>query len=231
LGQSTNPNLKAKAPDPRLQGLETQPHSQQSPQTKDQDKSHVSERYAAIQELRKVNFRQGQKPYQIYTGSLNSQFKSLKLFSITTSAGGLVIQPMVYQSLSEAGLGKVFLAISPLFFFTYVTPFLINILTKRYATEMFYNPVTDTYTAVTSNFFLQRREVEFKAKDVIIPDVPGMFTTFLIKSNTQPPGKPRPIFVMDTCFTRLEHYGRLMKFDEPINLHLGDSSDDNSRTK
>lgn len=41
-----------------------------------------------------------------------------------------------------------------------------------------------------------------------------MFTSFLVKN--------KPLFVDPRMFSDLEHYGRLMGYDKPIDFHLGD---------
>lgn len=57
-------------------------------------------------------------------------------------------------------------------------------------------------------------QIHFKVDDVKVPEVPGMFTSFLVKN--------QPLFVDPRMFKELEHYGRLMGYDKPIDFHLGE---------
>ncbi|CAG7683346.1 unnamed protein product, partial [Allacma fusca] len=47
---------------------------------------------------------------------------------------------------------------------------------KKYVTEIYYEPDTDSYTAATFNFFNRRKEIPFKLEEVVVPDVPGPFS-------------------------------------------------------
>ena len=44
-------------------------------------------------------------------------------------------------------------------FFTLATPILIYHISKKYVTQLNYNKLEDTYTAITYNFFLRKKEV------------------------------------------------------------------------
>lgn len=99
------------------------------------------------------------KPHVIYEGALSAQLKRLKLFSMSTSSMGLLMQPMLISKISEVGKAPIAAALTTICFFTYGTPFLIHLLSKRYITEIIYTPATDKYTAITYSFFLRRKEV------------------------------------------------------------------------
>ena len=49
--------------------------------------------------------------------------------------------------------------------------------------------------------------------DVSVPDVPGMFTTFVAKG--------KPLFADGNHFQPIEHFGRIMGYDRPVDLKLG----------
>lgn len=98
----------------------------------------------------------------IYYGTLTSQIKGVKVFTCTSSIGGLIIQPMLIQNVITGENVSLSLAMGTVVgFFTFVTPFLIHSLTKKYVTEIRYNSKTDTYTATTLSFFLRRIDVSF----------------------------------------------------------------------
>ena len=48
--------------------------------------------------------------------------------------------------------------------------------------------------------------------DVTVPDVPGMFTTFVVKG--------KPLFADAGHFQPIEHFGRIMGYDQPVDLKL-----------
>ena len=120
---------------------------------------------------------------------------SVKIFSLSTSFAGLIAQPLLYEQADKMGSSTpVIVAVCGFVgFFTFITPFLLNLITKRYVTEMRYDPFTQEYTAVIITFFLRKKPITFKVEDVIVPEVPGMFTTFLVK--TKEMSRPASVFV------------------------------------
>ncbi|KAF2349321.1 TMEM70 family, partial [Trinorchestia longiramus] len=52
-------------------------------------------------------------------------------------------------------------------------------------------------------------QIHFKPSDVTIPELPSMFTTFLVKK--------KPLFVDMETFKDVEHFGRIMGYDKPLN--------------
>lgn len=65
--------------------------------------------------------------------------------------------------------------------------------------------------------------MEFKQSDVVIPDVPGMFTTFLAKGV--------PLFIEPKQFSDPDQYIKLMGFDKPIDFKLNLDGDEYKKTK
>jgi len=59
-------------------------------------------------------------------------------------------------------------------------------------------------------------QITFTTDDVAVPDVPGMFTSFLIKGI--------PLFVDPRLFDEPEHYAKIMGYDKPIDFKLSDVS-------
>lgn len=57
-------------------------------------------------------------------------------------------------------------------------------------------------------------QITFTTDDVVVPDVPGMFTSFQIKGI--------PLFVDPRLFDEPEHYAKIMGYDKPIDFKLGD---------
>lgn len=57
-------------------------------------------------------------------------------------------------------------------------------------------------------------QIEFTPADVTIPTVLGMFTSCAIKG--------RPVFIDAKYFTDQEHYIKIMGYDKPLDLLVGD---------
>ncbi|KAJ6641525.1 Transmembrane protein 70 like, mitochondrial [Pseudolycoriella hygida] len=151
---------------------------------------------------------------QIYFGTLTPKIRAVKIFSLTTSIAGLSAQPVLIERASElGGTSIVILVCSFVGFFTFITPLVLHFITKKYVTEITYDPVKDEYTATTLSIFLRKKETKFKVQDVHVPEVAGMFTTFLAKN--------RPLFVDAELFSDPSHYVKMMGYDKPIDFHLG----------
>lgn len=60
--------------------------------------------------------------------------------------------------------------------------------------------------------FLFQFQIRFKIKDINIPDIDGMFTSFEVGE------KKTPLFVDQTGFTDTHHYARFMGYDKPIDF-------------
>jgi transmembrane protein 70, mitochondrial len=97
---------------------------------------------------------------QIYYGPLTPQIKAVKIFSLTSSMAGLLSQPIIVKQASAIGSTSLLVVIcSMVGFFTFITPLLLHFITKKYVTDIQYDPNTSTYKATTINFFLAEKEV------------------------------------------------------------------------
>lgn len=97
---------------------------------------------------------------EIYYGTLTGQIKALKMFSLLTSAGGLLAQPFLYSKAIESGnTGAVLGIFAFIGFLTVTTPLLIHIITKKYVTHLYYDAKEDKYIANTYNLFVQTKKV------------------------------------------------------------------------
>lgn len=85
-------------------------------------------------------------------------------------------------------------------------------------TELHYDPLTQEYIATTISFFLTKKLLRFKIEDVTVPEVPGMFTSFHVK--TKDMRKPAALFVEPKLFTDPTHYVKIMGYDKPIDFKL-----------
>ncbi|MCL4136038.1 UNVERIFIED_CONTAM: hypothetical protein GTU68_026316, partial [Idotea baltica] len=125
--------------------------------------------------------------------------------------------PLFYfQKLGNANVAIAVTLASFLGFFTFITPALIHWVSKKYVTKLEYDPCTDVYAATTLSFFLKEKKVHFKVDDVIRPELPGMFTSFMVKN--------KPLFVDPSMFEDIDHYSRIMGYDKPIDFSMNRDS-------
>lgn len=98
--------------------------------------------------------------HQIYFGTLTSKIRAVKAFSLSTSIVGLAAQPMLIEKSSQLGGASIVIVVcSFVGFFTFVTPLVLHFITKKYVTEINYDPVKDEYSATTLSILLRRKEV------------------------------------------------------------------------
>uniref|UniRef100_A0A0K8UN75 Transmembrane protein 70, mitochondrial n=1 Tax=Bactrocera latifrons TaxID=174628 RepID=A0A0K8UN75_BACLA len=150
---------------------------------------------------------------RVYYGSLAPRMRAVKVFSLVTSLAGLAAQPILLEQGLNMG-GKPMAAFLCGFagFFTFVTPLLLHFITKKYVTEIHYNPKSEEYTATTISILLFKIKTTFKPDDVKVPEVPGMFTSFVVHN--------KPLFVDPALFDDPEHYARIMGYDKPVDYKL-----------
>lgn len=97
---------------------------------------------------------------RIYYGTLAPRMKMVKFFSLSTSLAGLAAQPILLeQGMKIGGTGMAVFLCTIGGFFTFVTPLLLHFITKKYVTELHYNPQTEEYTATTISLLLQKIKV------------------------------------------------------------------------
>lgn len=96
----------------------------------------------------------------VYKGTLSSRIRSLKFVSFMTSGIGLCVQPMLISKSSELGssLAATIGICTITGIFTFITPVLIHLVTRKYVTSLEYNKITDEYIATIYTFFLQKKE-------------------------------------------------------------------------
>lgn len=97
---------------------------------------------------------------RIYYGTLTPQIKAVKIFSLSSSLAGLLAQPIIVKEAATIGSTSLVIALcSVVGFFTFVTPLLLHLITKKYVTEIAYEPDSSTYKATTISFFLIPKQV------------------------------------------------------------------------
>lgn len=88
---------------------------------------------------------------------LGPRIRSLKIVSFMTSGLGLCVQPLLLQKAAEAGssLAATIGVCTITGFFTFVTPLLIHLVTRKYVTTLEYNEKKDEYIATVISLFLK----------------------------------------------------------------------------
>lgn len=146
-----------------------------------------------------------EKHIVVYQGRLEKDIFRVKVFSMSTSVLGLVFQPILYQYASSLPL--LIGACSVAGFFTFVTPVLLHQLTKKHVNRVTYNEAEDTYTAHTTTFFFQKRQIPIAPGELKVPDNPGVFTTLEIR------GIP---LMIEMSEVDKKHLIRLLGYDKPL---------------
>ncbi|CAF0851153.1 unnamed protein product [Rotaria sp. Silwood1] len=173
----------------------------------------------------------------VYVGKLDKPFKAAKSLSLASSIGGAICYPvMIPKILEETSL---FVAIGYTIIsatFVLLTPSLIQLICKRYLTSLYYHEQTGQFTGFYKNFFMMERQIRFRAEDVEVPPITGMFTSMLIKKN--------PYFINHDDFYDKQVLIKMLGYDKEFDfskytkdIQKGDDDDDdvnvnnNNRTK
>ncbi len=119
----------------------------------------------------------------VYVGKLDKPFRAAKSLSLASSIGGAICYPiMIPKILHET---SIYVAIGYTIIsatFVLLTPSLIQLICKRYLTSLYYHEQTGQFTGFYKNFFMMERQIRFRAEDVEVPPITGMFTSMLIKN-------------------------------------------------
>lgn len=121
----------------------------------------------------------------VYVGKLDKPFRAAKSLSLASSLAGAVMYPVMLPRILEDA--SLFVAVGYTIIsatFVLLTPSLIQMISKRYLTSLYYHESTQQFTGFYKNFFMMERQVKFRAEDVEVPPITGMFTSMLI--NKQP---------------------------------------------
>ncbi|XP_002199361.5 transmembrane protein 70, mitochondrial [Taeniopygia guttata] len=144
----------------------------------------------------------------VYKGNLAKTVLGVKFFSYSTSIFNLFMMPYI---MLKSGIGVESLLVQAAFYgligiFTFVTPVTLHLLTKGYVIRLYYKEEVDTYTAITYNAILAEKATVFHQKDVKIPEITKMFTTFYAKTKS--------MLVNPMLFPNPQDYNHLMGYDK-----------------
>ncbi|VVC41256.1 TMEM70 family [Cinara cedri] len=151
----------------------------------------------------------------VYKGTLGPRIRNLKIVSFMTSGVGLCVQPMLLQKASEIGtsLAATIGVCVITGVFTFITPVLIHLVTRKYVTSVEYNKENDEYMASVLSFFLKPIKVQFKPHHVRLPMSQKLTVTFYAKEY--------PFFVDPQSFVDVMHYQRILGYDKPYEFNEG----------
>lgn len=120
----------------------------------------------------------------VYKGPLIGKIKALKYLSLTTSMISLAAQPIIILKANEIGSG-VFAAVfaSSLGAIVFLTPFLINLVTKRYVYQVDFEADSKRFTAYTLNILNRPVRHIFGPGDVRLLKEDKMFANATINQD------------------------------------------------
>ncbi|NXY83091.1 TMM70 protein, partial [Alcedo cyanopectus] len=144
----------------------------------------------------------------VYKGNLAKAVLGVRFFSYSTSIFNLFMVPYIVL---KTGVGFDSLFLQAAFYgligvFTFITPITLHVLTKGYVVRLYYRADRDTYTAITYSAILAEKATVFHQKDVKIPDITRMFTTFYAKTKS--------MLVNPMLFPDPRDYNHLMGYDK-----------------
>ncbi|XP_060099612.1 transmembrane protein 70, mitochondrial isoform X1 [Heteronotia binoei] len=155
----------------------------------------------------------------VYCGNLAKVILGVKFFSYSTSMLSLSIMPLI---IFKTGVGFNSLPLQIAFYsivglFTFITPVTLHLITKGYVIRLYHKAETDTYTAITYSAILAEKKTVFHQKDVKIPDISKLFTTFYARTKS--------MLVNPGLFQYPQDYNHLMGYDKPFSFDLGESDE------
>jgi hypothetical protein len=158
--------------------------------------------HASSSDLKYKNHREDVLGKLVYVGKLDKPFKAAKSLSLASSLGGAICYPFMLPKILEET--SIYMAIGYTIIsatFVLLTPSLIQLICKRYLTSVYYHEQSGQFTGFYKNFFMIQRQLRFRAEDVQVPPVTGMFTSMLIKN--------QPFFINHEDF-----------FDKPVLMKM-----------
>jgi len=175
-----------------------------------------------IPESKMKQYKQEESKYNgklIYVGGLTSQLKFAKGLSLSSSFLGIALLPFLTDTLSTSGLFAKVFVFGTSGFFIFVTPLFSQFLGRRYVSRLFYNYEEKKFTAILLSFFMREYKLEFSLTDVIVPDLPGPFTTveIAIRENSEKTSK-RGLFIDLDQIKDLEITKKIYGFDKPFDF-------------
>lgn len=160
---------------------------------------------------KRENIRENVLGKLVYVGKLDKPFKAAKSLSLASSLGGAICYPIMLPKILHET--SIFVAIGYTIIsatFVVLTPSLIQMICKRYLTSLYYHEQTGQFTGFYKNFFMMERQIRFRAEDVQVPPITGMFTSMLIKN--------KPFFINDEDFYDKPVLMKMLGYDKEFDF-------------
>lgn len=138
--------------------------------------------------------------------------KIIKRLSISTTILSAGVQPFLFPKLLATGssfaIGFASITCAGIF----VSPLILNLITRRYVTKLFYDDRSEKFTAKHLNLINRDVMLSYQSKDVRVPEMLGIFTTYTVGP------KRRPLFIDPQQVTDMDAYKKMLGFDLPIDF-------------
>nr|XP_006131607.1 transmembrane protein 70, mitochondrial-like [Pelodiscus sinensis] len=139
----------------------------------------------------------------IYIGNLAKAVRGVKFLSYFTSIFSLYVMLNLNANMSSEVQSLLLEpAIYGVGFMIFAIPIIMHRFTKGYVVRLYHKAETDTYTAITYNAILLEKRTVFHQRDVKVPTISKLFTTFNAKTKS--------MFVNPALFTYSRDYDHLM---------------------
>lgn len=151
----------------------------------------------------------------IYTGNITHKVRNLKLFSLLSSAGSVILQPVLYMNMEEESSATTLAMIFALAnLLAIASPAVVHAMAKRYVLEMYYNPKEKEYIANVYSFLFKKNEIKFKPGNITEPQTrfTGLFTSCYARNY--------PLLFDPSLFTNPQHYNAIMGYNKPIQFEV-----------
>lgn len=147
----------------------------------------------------------------VYIGKLDKPFKAAKSLSLASSLGGAICYPVMLPKILQES--SIYVAIGYTIVsatFILLSPSLIQMICKRYLTSLYYQEQTGQFTGFYKNFFMMERQIRFRAEDVQVPPITGMFTSMLINE--------KPFFLNHDDFYDKDVLKKMLGYDKDFDF-------------
>lgn len=120
--------------------------------------------------------------------------------------------PFLTDSLSASSVFAQIFVFGTTGFFIFVTPLFSQFLGRRYVSRLYYNYEEKKFKAVLFSFLMYEYKLEFALSDVIVPDLPGPFSTVKVKS------QDRNLFIDLHQINDVDLIQKIFGYDKPFDI-------------
>lgn len=139
----------------------------------------------------------------IYQGPLTTMVKVVKFFSLSTTIISACIIPYLLTYGQPGAMTSIGISFASVMI---ATPVLLHWLSRSYVTRLYYDEDKEAYVAKTVTFILREATHNFSKRDVDVPSMANLFTTFQANG--------RPFLVDPRGFINPNHFSQLMGYDQ-----------------